>query len=220
MASISKPTPDIALQVAADLHMIAGEAAALARPDLSKSACEGEAAARLLAGGSANALVPYMRSLRQLGYLLQEASERPANLEKKDGNALAPRAAAASTHKLLIVDDSLIAAAALADVFEMHDFGVRVASTIDEASDLFVSFAPAILVSDVHMPSLDVAELCRRFRVSAGNRRTAVVLVSGRSEVELRGRLAEIRPDAFVSKMAGAVAVVTRVTSLCREIFA
>jgi hypothetical protein len=32
--------------------------------------------------------------------------------------------------------------------------------------------------------------------------------------------MAEIKPDAFVSKLAGAVAVVARVTSLCREIFA
>jgi CheY-like chemotaxis protein len=216
MAWIAKPTPDIARQVAADLRMIAGEAATLGRPDLSKPAGEGEEAARLLAGGNASALVACMRSLRQLGYLLQEASE---SQDKSVGNAT-PRAAAASTLRLLIVDDSPIAAAALADVFEMHDFSVRVASTIDEVSSLFDSFAPAVLVSDVHMPSLDVADVCRRFRATARNRRSAVVLVSGRTEAELSGRLAEIRPDAFVSKLAGAVAVVTRVTSLCREIFA
>jgi purine-binding chemotaxis protein CheW len=38
-----------------------------------------------------------------------------------------------------------------------------------------------------------------------------VILVSGRAESELRDRLADINPDAFVSKLAGAVAVVTRV---------
>jgi CheY-like chemotaxis protein len=216
MASIAKPTPDVALQVAADLRAIAGEAATLGRPDLSKSAGEGEAAARLLAGGNAGALVPCMRSLRQLGYLLQEAWE---GQEKNLGRATS-RAVPVATLRLLVVDDSPIAAAALADVFEMHDFSVRVASTLDEASNLFASFAPSVLVSDVHMPNVDVADLCRCFRAAVRDRRSAIVLVSGRSEAELSGRMAEIKPDAFVSKLAGAVAVVARVTSLCREIFA
>jgi hypothetical protein len=47
-----------------------------------------------------------------------------------------------------------------------------------------------------------------------------VVLVSGRSEAELRERLDEIKPDVFVSKLAGAVAVVTRVNAVCRDLFA
>ena len=214
MASISKPTPAAALQVAADLHTIAGEAAMLDRPELSKVACEGEGAARLLAGGGADALVPCMRSLRRLGYLLQEASETQAAK-----SSVAQRASRSSQRKLLIVDDSQVAALALADVFEIHDFDVRVASSIDKAVELFASFAPDILVSDVHMPNLDVAELCRRFRADSGDRRTAVILVSGRAEAELRERLGDVKPDAFVAKLAGAIAVVTRVGAVCRELF-
>ena len=214
MASISKPTPDAAMQLAADLHTIAGEAAMLDRPELAKAASEGEGAARTLAAGRADALVPCMRSLRRLGYLLQEASEAHAS------NAIsAQRAAPAGPRKLLIVDDSPVAALALADVFEIHDFSVRVASSMEKAAELFSSFTPDILVSDIHMPNLDVAELCRRFRADAADRRTAVILVSGRAESELRDRLIEIKPDAFVSKLAGAVAVVTRVGAICRELF-
>ena len=119
---------------------------------------------------------------------------------------------------MLIVDDSPVAALALADVFEMHDFSVRVASTLEKALDLLSSFAPSVLVSDVHMPNLDVAELCRNFRSLASTDRCAVILVSGRSEAELRDRLSEIKPDAFVSKLSGAVAVVTRVTAICRDL--
>jgi len=215
MASISNPTPEAALQLAADLHTIAGEAAMLDRPELSKAAGEGEGAARLLAAGRADALVPCMRSLRRLGYLLQEASDA------QDGKASTEqRTAPPGPRKLLIVDDSPVAALALADVFEMHDFSVRVASTMEKATELLSSFSPDVLVSDIHMPNLDVAELCRRFRADAGDRRAAVILVSGRAESELRERLADIRPDAFVSKLAGAVAVVTRVSAICRDLFA
>lgn len=214
MASMGHAKPDAALQLAADLHAIASEAGLLERPELSHAAREGEDAVRLLAQTGAGAVEPCMRSLRRLGYLLQEASE---SLEHE---ASLPGPAATSALKVLIVDDSPVAALALADVFEMHDYVVRVASTFDKAVELFSSFVPDVLISDVHMPVLDVAELCRRFRVSTADRRSAVVLVSGRSEAELKERLAEIKPDGFVSKLAGAVAVLTHVNAVCRDRFA
>lgn len=215
MASIGKSAPDTALQLAADLHAIAAEATLLDRSELSRAALESEDAARLLALGHDGSAEPCMRSLRRLGYLLQEASEA---LSEKDGSA--PKPAGAGTAKLLIVDDSPVAALALADVFEMHDYTVRVASTFEMAIELFSSFVPDILVSDVHMPALDVADLCRRFRASVADRRSAVVLVSGRSQAELRERIEEIKPNVFVSKLAGAVAVVTSVNAVCRDLFA
>jgi CheY-like chemotaxis protein len=215
MATLGKPLPDGALQLAAELHTIAGEATLLNRPELSKAAREGEDAARLLARGGAAAVEPYMRSLRRLGYLLQEASEA---LEGKPGSGERQRQVTPTSPKLLIVDDSPVAALALADVFEMHNYTVRVASTFDKAMELFASFVPDVLVSDVHMPAIDVAELCRRFRASAGERRAAVILVSGRSAAELRDRLEEIKPDVFVSKLAGAVAVLDRVNAVCRDL--
>jgi CheY-like chemotaxis protein len=216
MASMGHPAPDTALQLAADLHAIAGEATRLEHPELSRAALEGEDAARLLAQDGPGAVEPCMRSLRRLGYLLQEASE---TLAEQEGLSVAWPSAVLQP-KLLIVDDSPVAALALADVFEMHDYVVRVASTFDKAVELFSSFAPDVLVSDVHMPVLDVAELCQRFRASAGDRRSAVVLVSGRSEDEVSERVTEIKPDLFVSKLAGAVAVVTSVNAMCRKLFA
>jgi len=215
MASISKPTPDAALQVAADLHTITGEAATIDRPELSKVANEGEVAARQVAAGRSEAIVPCMRCLRRLGYLLQEASEA----QKVSKASAVQRPGTAGPRKLLIVDDSPVAALALADVFEMHDFAVRIASSMEKACELFVSFVPDILVSDVHMPNIDVAELCRKFRAHAADQRAAVILVSGRAESELRERGAAIKPDAFVSKLSGAEAVVTRVSAICRDLF-
>jgi CheY-like chemotaxis protein len=214
MALIGTPTPEGALQLATDLHTIAGEAAMLDRPDLSKAASEGEGAARLLAGGRADALIPCMRLLRRLGYLLQEASET-----RSGRDTAVQRVVSTGPRKLLVVDDSPVAALALADVFEMHDFSVRVASDMEKATELFSSFCPDVLVSDIHMPNLDVAELCRRFRADAGDRHVAVILVSGRAESELRERLSDIKPDSFVSKLAGAVAVVARVSAICRDMF-
>jgi CheY-like chemotaxis protein len=215
MASMSKPTADSATQLADDLHTLAGEAAMLDRPELAKVASEGELAARSWAGGKADALVPCMRSLRRLSYMLHED-----DMGDEGRSGPGARTTPAVARKLLIVDDSPVAALALADVFEMNEFCVRAASSIEEAFAFVDSFQPDILVSDVHMPNLDVAELCRGFRQRAGTRKVAVILVSGRSENELRERLEAIDPDAFVSKLAGAVAVVTRVSAICRDVFA
>jgi CheY-like chemotaxis protein/HPt (histidine-containing phosphotransfer) domain-containing protein len=213
MASIAKYTPEATVQLANHLHTIAGEAAMLDKPDVAKAAAEGEDAARLVAGGKLDALVPCMRALRRLGYLLQEAAEPD---RKSNGNG---RGVQAGPRRLLIVDDSPVAALALADVFEMHDFSVRVASTIEKAIEHFASFSPTVLVSDVHMPNLDVGELCRGFRAASAGTKIAVILVSGRTESELRERIDEIKPDAFVCKLSGAAAVVTRVGAICRELF-
>jgi adenylate cyclase len=212
VSSLGKPTPEAAAQLAVDLHTIAGEAAMLDWPELARAAAESEGIARQLAGGRIDVLVPCMRALRRLGYLLQEASET------QKSQAAANQRTAPGSRKLLIVDDSPVAALALADVFEMHDFSVRVASTFEKSVELFTSFLPSVLVSDVHMPNLDVAELCRKFRASTVDRRSAVILVSGRSEAELRDRLTEIKPDAFVSKLSGAVAVVARVNTICKDL--
>jgi CheY-like chemotaxis protein/HPt (histidine-containing phosphotransfer) domain-containing protein len=214
MALMSRPTTDSAVQLADDLHTLAGEAAMLDRPELAKVASEGELAARSWATGKVDALVPCMRSLRRLSYMLHED-----DMGDEGRSGPGARVVPSIARKLLIVDDSPVAALALADVFEMNEFSVRVASSIGEAFAIVDSFQPDILVSDVHMPNLDVAELCRGFRERAGARKVAVILVSGRSENELRERLEAIDPDAFVSKLAGAVAVVTRVSAICRDVF-
>jgi HPt (histidine-containing phosphotransfer) domain-containing protein len=82
MSSLAKCTPEAASQLANDLHTIAGEAAMLDRADLARAAAEGEDTARALAGGRMEALVPCMRALRRLGYLLQVRGQAPRNARR------------------------------------------------------------------------------------------------------------------------------------------
>lgn len=86
--------------------------------------------------------------------------------------------------------------------------------TMEEAVAELTAFAPTILVSDVHMPNLDVGILCRRFRELSQGRAIRIVLISSMTGDELKARLEEIKPDAFVPKMAGAVTVADRVAQL------
>jgi DNA-binding response OmpR family regulator len=116
------------------------------------------------------------------------------------------------------VDDSPFAARALSHVFERNGFEVRTATTISEVLDLCATFAPSILVTDVHMPGLDVSELCDRFRAATQGQRTGIVLVSARSDAELQDCLHATGADDFVPKCAGTNAVVNRVLALSKDI--
>ena len=162
--------------LAGDLHRLGGEAAMVNLPEVAQAAREGEEAAHLLGSASdRQARVTCGRLLRKLSYLLQELSaKRPTPVPTE------ARRATGGGRRVLVVDDSPVAAQALADV---------------------------------QMPNLDVVELCQRFREVMRGQRTAILLISGRSEAELRDRLDVIRPEAFVSKLAGADAVVSRVAA-------
>jgi CheY-like chemotaxis protein/HPt (histidine-containing phosphotransfer) domain-containing protein len=213
LALLGKGDAAAVKELATELHMMGGEAAMVSLAEVAQMAWQGEKAARQLGvAGDREAQIVCGRTLRRLGYVLQELSgnQTPGPTEKHDGGP-------AGKARILVVDDSPVAAQALADVFEVNGFEVRSATTLEVALELAAAFQPAILVTDVYMPNLDVAELCRRFRELSQARRTSVVLVSGHAESELRARLDAIQPDAFVSKLAGASAVVSRVAALAKD---
>ena len=205
---------DVVWDLAGELHTIGGEAAMVDLPDVARMAWDGEQAARLLGTKDGqSALVTCGRLLRKLSYVLQDLSTKSSTPPLGLAQLTAGQGC-----RVLIVDDSPVAAHALADVFDARGFEVRSATSLDLALGICASFLPAVLVADVQMPNLDVAELCRRFREVMRAQRTAVLLISGHTEAELRDRLDAIRPEAFVSKMAGADVVVSRVATLFREL--
>jgi CheY-like chemotaxis protein len=196
--------------LAGDLHKLGGEAAMVNLPEVAHAAREGEETARLLGTASdRQARVTCGRLLRKLSYLLQELSGKRSTPVFAETSR-----ATGGGRRVLVVDDSPVAAQALADVLEVRGYEVRSATSLGAVMTMCASFSPAVLVADVQMPNLDVAELCQRFREVTRGQRTAVLLISGRSEAELRDRLDAIRPEAFVSKLAGADVVVSRAATL------
>ena len=206
LAALCAPTPDSIEQLANDLRGIEFAVSQLDRADLAASAREAELAARALLIGTVGAHVPCAQALHRLGNLLllalvQSAESRSVFVESRWS----------VDRKILVVDDSRVSAVALSNAFVARDFLVRSVSTMEEALAELGSFSPTILVSDVHMPNLDVAVLCRTFRELSQGRPTRTVLVSATTGEELKARLDEVKPDAFVSKMAGTANVVARV---------
>jgi len=200
--------PDGGPHLVGELHSLGGEASMVGFPELAQTAWEGERAARELGKKGDEAHVQCARLLRKLSYQVQElAGKAPVP-------ASSPAAGPDKACRVLIVDDSSVAAQALSDVFELRGYQVRSATSMQQAMEVCASFSPSVLVADVQMPDIDVAELCRRFRQETQAQRSAVLLISGRSQAELRDLLEAIRPDAFVPKLAGADVVVNRVATV------
>jgi len=209
LASLCAPTPDSIEQLANDLRGIECAAMRLERLDLAASAKEAEVAARALLLGALNAHVQCAQALHRLGNFLLLAL-----VERAETRAVFVESRWCLERKILVVDDSRVSAVALSSAFVACDFLVRSVSTMEEALVELSSFAPTILVSDVHMPNLDVAVLCRTFRELSQGRLTSIVLVSATTGEELEVCLDQVKPDAFVSKMAGTANVVARVLQI------
>ena len=209
LASLSSPTPDKLEQIALSFRAIQVEFAGAEMEDLGSNAGAVEKCARAVMLDKANGHAACVKALSRFGYKvllrLAKHAESPEAMEETRWSL---------ERKVLVVDDSRVAAVALSNALAAKDFQVRSVATMEEALAELRVFSPTVLVSDVHMPNLDVTVLCRTFRDLFRGRPTLVVLVSGTTGAELETRLDEIKPDAFVPKMAGTAAVIKRVIEL------
>jgi CheY-like chemotaxis protein len=196
-----------------DIHLIWGEAAMLELPQIAQRAREAEAAARRL--GVRDTTEARIACAAAIRAMQDELAVEEARWTEQPG---LDRGVKGRPCRVLVVDDSPFAARALSHVFERNGFEVRTATSASEVLDLCVSFGPSILVTDVHMPGLEVSELCDRFRAATHGRRTGIVLVSARSDTELQNCLHATGADDFVPKCAGTGAVVNRVLALSKDI--
>ena len=209
LVDLCAPSPEKMEQLATDLRGFAQTAAQLNQPNVLATAQEAETAVRSLSMGSGEAHVLCARALFRLGESLLLGL-----LQCAETTTVLAQFRRPVERRILVVDDSRVSAVALSTAFVARNFMVRSVATMEEALAALNSFAPTILVSDIHMPKLDVGVLCRIFREVSQGRPSRIVLVSGTSGDELQTKLDEVRPDAFVSKMSGTATVVTRVLEI------
>jgi CheY-like chemotaxis protein len=209
LASLSDPTPEKVEQIATSFRAIRIESEGTDSEDLSRIASEIEKCARDIMLDKANGQASCVKALSRLGYMvllsLAKHAESPKAMAETHG---------ALERKVLVVDDSRVAAVALSKALKAKDFMVTCVATMEDAIAEIRGFSPTMLVSDVQMPDLDVTALCRSFRELSQGRPTLIVLVSATVGPELEARLGEIRPDAFVAKMGGVGPVISRVQAL------
>ena len=80
------------------------------------------------------------------------------------------------------------------------DYDIRTASTGEEALKMAPDFQPDIILLDVMMPGIDGYETCRQLRQHPRLKKTTVLMVTAKGELEARIKGHEVGADDYMSK--------------------
>lgn len=202
-----------ATQLVTELHSLAGEASMLGLDKIAEIARSGEDAAREWQTGTARAQVTCARAVRTLSQRVEAFAAEPAEVAAAEP-AVVRRTP--SGKRVLIVDDSELAGEQLGETLGSVGFQTRTAIDQETAVRAVSEFEPALVVTDVHMPGVDLATLCTAMR-SASRAPMIIMLVSGKADEELALLCREVGADGYASKQAGTGAIVNRLRLAIEE---
>ena len=128
------------------------------------------------------------------------AAEAPAGQPATAVPAGATGSGAAPGMRVLVVDDNLDAAEALAMALGMFGCATRIAHTASDALALVPAFAPATVLLDIGLPDLNGYELARRMRALPGGPGLTLIATTGWGQDKDRQRAFEAGFDHHLTK--------------------
>lgn len=102
--------------------------------------------------------------------------------------------------KVLLMDDSNVSLIVAEALLVEAGYDVRTASDLRQFEQQLSDWAPDIILTDVQMPGLSGADLCRRIKQHETTAQVPVVLYSSMSKDRLEALASECGADAFVCK--------------------
>jgi CheY-like chemotaxis protein len=120
--------------------------------------------------------------------------------------------------RVLIIDDSELCRAVEAEVLGAAGFDVRAAANLIEFDQLLATWSPELILTDLQMPDIDGATLCRLLRAKLETSRIPIVLCSSLAEHQLAEIAHAVGADAFLSKEDGYEQLPVRLRALWEEI--
>src|SRR5579862_408610 len=112
----------------------------------------------------------------------------------------APRAAAKSGPRVLIVEDEADLSLMLSYNFEADGYVAETAADGDEAEQRLIEQPPDLVVLDWMLPGLSGLEICRRLRARESTRTLPVIMLTARGEETERVRGLSVGADDYVVK--------------------
>ncbi len=119
--------------------------------------------------------------------------------QRTEDGADGPLAAPAS-HRIMVVDDDMDSADAMAAMLRLYGNAVRSAYDGVRALETGAEFEPNVVLLDLSMPGLDGYEVCRRIRQEEWGHAAHVVAVTGRAQARERDRAIEEGFDHYLVK--------------------
>jgi len=177
-----------------ELHTLAGEAGILGLRELAERAAGGERdCARWAEGGEVAARARAAIAVRELAAAIRKLAPPP--------------------RRVVVLDDSPLVAAEVGDRLRADGWEVEAAVDLATAERLVRDWRPQVVLLDVNLPGVTLAEACARTR-DAGGAGVAICLLSGASDAELGAHARTVGADGWVSKVAGVGVVVERVRAM------
>jgi CheY-like chemotaxis protein len=193
-----------------EFYSLAGESAFLGHFEVAALARKAEDAAGRIPEDP-TAIVGCVRAVRALTRALTALEAPPAEEERPaPSSVLGPR----FRGRILVVDDSKLNADLLTALLSEEGFAVETAHSEPGFEHALATFRPDLVLSDVDMPELDCAIVCRRVREPPPTR---IVLISGLAEDVLARECRRLRADGYITRDRGLTAVLERVISELAE---
>ena len=123
-----------------------------------------------------------------------------------------------SGRKVLLLDDSMLCLQLESSVLTQAGFDVRTACSLAEFETALESFTPEIILTDVRMPEMDGAQLCRRLKSRLKTGHVPVILFSSLPDDTLSELAEACGADGFFSKTRGLYQLVDRIEDFCESI--
>jgi len=102
--------------------------------------------------------------------------------------------------KVLIIDDDPSLRRLVQVVFEREGFNVSLAGEGSEGVRLALMNPPQIIILDIMMEGLHGFEVCKMLRANSSLRRTAIIIMSGKSYKPDIDKAIELGADSYVVK--------------------
>lgn len=99
---------------------------------------------------------------------------------------------------VLIIEDSVDAAAAIAKLLELSGFGVEIAHTGEAGLDMAERLSPDCVLLDLGLPDMEGSDVAVRLR--SGDYQGSLIAVSGRSSHEVITEAKDSRFDHYLVK--------------------
>ncbi|HEU4385057.1 MAG TPA: transporter substrate-binding domain-containing protein [Anaeromyxobacteraceae bacterium] len=120
----------------------------------------------------------------------------------RTGAAPVPAAASAAPRLVLVVEDYLDSAQALADVLALHGHDVHIATNGRAGAARARELKPDVVLCDIGLPDMNGYEIARALRSDRELRSTFLIALSGYAQAEDTRRAAEAGFDAHLAKPA------------------
>jgi two-component system, OmpR family, KDP operon response regulator KdpE len=117
-------------------------------------------------------------------------------------------------YRILVVDDELQIGRVLRRSLSARGYEVQVAGDGEEALEIFGTWTPDLVITDLSMPNMGGIELCRRLRAVS---RVPIIVLSVKGEERIKVEALDVGADDYVTKPFGIDELLARVRATLRR---